>query len=96
MPASPFGADTGERASVCPLASTADITAPINQLMSAGAWDRRQVEGADALVLVARLPFCERPDIGHFAALVRPGVDRPQLVGLAILDHRGVVRALGE
>src|SRR5262249_18302482 len=52
--------------------------------------------GTDVLVSVARLPLCERPDIGNFAAFVRPGIDRPQLVGLAILDHGGVVRALGE
>ena len=44
----------------------------------------------------ARLPLCERPDIGNFAALVRPGIDRPELVGLAVLDHRRVVRTLGE
>src|SRR5262252_11028056 len=57
---------------------------------------RTSAAGADVLVSVARLPLCERPDIGNFAALVRPGIDRPQLVGLAILDHGGVVRALGE
>src|SRR5258707_15066625 len=44
----------------------------------------------------ARLPLCERPDIGNFAALVRPGIDRPELVGLAILDHDRVVRTLGD
>src|SRR5262249_1318850 len=46
--------------------------------------------------LFARLPLCERPDIGNFAALVRPGIDRPEFVGLAILDHGRVVRTLGE
>src|SRR5262249_4466610 len=54
---------------------------------------RPAAAGADVLVSVARLPLCERPDIGHLAAFVRPGIDRPQLVGLAILDHGGVVRA---
>src|SRR6516162_1308457 len=57
----------------------------------------RTYEDADVFrVSFARLPLCERPDIGNFAALVRPGIDRPELVGFAILDHRRVVRTLGE
>src|SRR5215468_1547737 len=57
----------------------------------------RRYEDADVFrVSFARLPLCERPDIGNFAALVRPGIDRPELVGLAILDHRRVVRTLGD
>jgi hypothetical protein len=57
----------------------------------------RKYEDADvSRFSFARLPLCERPDIGNFAALVRPGINRPQLVGLAILDHGRVVRTLGE
>ena len=57
----------------------------------------RRYEDADVLRFsFARLPLCERPDIGNFAALVRPGIDRPELVGLAVLDHRRVVRTLSE
>src|SRR5437016_8923092 len=48
------------------------------------------------LLSVARLPLLERENIGNFAALVRPGIDRPQLAGLAALDRRRAVRALGE
>ena len=44
----------------------------------------------------ARLPFGEWKDVGNFTALVSPGIDRPEFVGLAILDHRRVVRALGD
>ena len=46
------------------------------------------------LVSFARLPLCERPDIGNFTALVGPGIDRPEFVGLAILDHCRIVRTL--
>src|SRR6516162_8491153 len=57
----------------------------------------RSYEDADVFRFsFARLPLCERPDIGNFAALVRPGIDRPELAGLAVLDHRRVVRTLGE
>jgi hypothetical protein len=45
---------------------------------------------------LARLPLAEREDIGDFAALVRPGIDGPELVGPTIPDHRGVVRTLGQ
>ena len=48
------------------------------------------------LVSFARLPLCERPDIGNFTALVGPGIDRPEFVGLAILDHCRIVRTLSE
>jgi hypothetical protein len=48
------------------------------------------------LVSSARLPLCERPDIGNFTALVGPGIDRPEFVGLAILDHCRIVRTLSE
>jgi hypothetical protein len=41
---------------------------------------------------LARFPLCERENIGNFAALVGPGVDRPELIALAIPDHCGVVR----
>ena len=41
-------------------------------------------------------PLCKRKDIGSFTALVSPGIDRPELVGLAIPDHCRVVRTLGE
>src|SRR5215467_1184295 len=83
----------GGFASTCPSAPDADVTA-----YSIGACARRaRYEDADVFRFsFARLPLCERPDIGNFAALVRPGIDRPELVGLAILDHRRVVRTLGE
>ena len=50
----------------------------------------------DILVSSARLPLCEWPDIGNFTALVGPGIDRPEFVGLAILDHCRIVRTLSE
>ena len=57
----------------------------------------RRYEDADVFRFsFARLPFGERKDVGNFTALVSPGIDRPELVGLAILDHGRVVRTLGE
>src|SRR6266567_369289 len=53
-------------------------------------------EFADVFISPAGLPLCERPDIGNFTALVSPGIDRPELVRLAILDHCRIVRTLGE
>jgi hypothetical protein len=41
---------------------------------------------------LARFPLCERENIGKFAALVGPRVDRPELFAFAIPDHCGVVR----
>ena len=75
--------------------SKADITALLNHLVSAGE-SRRYVKIADILISSARLPLCERPDIGNFTALVGPGIDRPEFVGLAILDHCRIVRTLSE
>jgi len=45
---------------------------------------------------VACLPLGEREDVGDLTALVSPRIDRPEFVALAVLDHRRVVRALGE
>src|SRR6266513_2592522 len=45
---------------------------------------------------VAVLPLCQRKDVGHLTAFVRPGIDRPQLAALAVPDHRRVVRTLRE
>src|SRR2546421_230144 len=56
--------------------------------------DRGRVRGW--FWFVARLPIREREDVGSFAALVSPGIDRPEFVGLAIPDHCGVVRTLSE
>ena len=85
-------ADTRELPGPVRSAPDADITA-----CSIGACAARRYEDADVFRFsFARLPLCERPDIGNFAALVRPGIDRPELVGLAILDHGRVVRTLGD
>jgi hypothetical protein len=40
---------------------------------------------------LARFPLCERENIGNFAALVGPGVDRPELIAFTIPDSCGVV-----
>src|SRR5262249_49568541 len=52
--------------------------------------------GLNAVVLSACLPLCERPDIGNFTALASPWIYRPELVGLAVLDHGRIVRPLGD
>src|SRR6266566_4164017 len=51
---------------------------------------------ANGLASFARFPLCEREDIGNFAALVGPGIDRPELIGLAIPDHCRVVRTFSD
>src|SRR5215471_4964840 len=82
----------GGFASTCPSAPDADITMFNRRMRSA-----RRYEDADVFRFsFARLPFGERKDVGNFTALVSPGIDRPELVGLAILDHGRVVRTLGE
>ena len=71
-----------------------DIAAVLNQLVSTTAQYQRQVEVTDISGSSARLPLGDRPDVGNLTALVSPGIDRPELVGLAVLDHCRIVRTL--
>src|SRR5262249_30882281 len=97
----PFLAKTPTRAGGTPMprhymGSPPRIAAPRGE----GAEPRkaaRRVRGTCLFSLsVPRLPLGEREDVGDFAALVRPGIDRPQRARLALLDHCRVVRTLGE
>ncbi len=74
----------------------ADIRQPPASATCRQARDAARLRTRIFLISSARFPLCERPDIGNFTTLVGPGIDRPEFVGLAILDHCRIVRTLSE
>ena len=58
-----------------------------------GALRRRERERVKKAPSAAGEPFFDRPHVGQFGVIVRPGVDGPALVGLAVADHGGEMRA---